>query len=296
LKGRSDNENGTREKQTWIAVTDLYKNQDSSDADLDEIDYTSCFDQHNHLINNSGYEDIQLTQFTATMDNGNELKKYITGLFKLRQEMKALMTTVSGTHNNYPMAFVDNAKKKVKNVSAHRLVLYYFYIKCKQFASSLPEEMKGSSHNKPPLEVFMTPGGGSVCTSKSSSKKSSTKDFSDASVQAFHDIAAMMREKHSTDKMFRLLAMDGVSPNTKRNIQNALLQEFCPCSTAPAPPLAKVQKTSTSGIDEHRSMSHIHPPIAAEDYVCGMTVNSNSDDDESSVTKDPDCISKSLLS
>jgi hypothetical protein len=105
-----------------------------------------------------------------------------------------------------------------------------------------------------------------------------------------------MNEKHSTNKMFRLLVMDGVSPNTKRNIQNALLQEFCPSSTAPAPPPAKVEKMTTSGIDEHCSMSHIHQPIVAEDYVCGTTVNSNSNDDESSVTKDPDSISKSLLS
>jgi hypothetical protein len=105
-----------------------------------------------------------------------------------------------------------------------------------------------------------------------------------------------MKEKHSTDKMFRLLlAMDGVSPNTKRNIHNALLQEFCPSSTVVAPPPAKLQKTSTSGIDEHHSMSHIHWPIVAEDYVCGTTVDSNSDDEESSVMKDPDSISKSLL-
>jgi hypothetical protein len=87
------------------------------------------------------------------------------------------------------MAIVNNAKKNLKNVTAHHLALYYFFIKCEEFprvddkfASSLPEEMKGLSHNKPPLEVFMTLGGGSVCTSKSSSKKSSTKDFSDASV------------------------------------------------------------------------------------------------------------------
>jgi hypothetical protein len=96
---------------------------------------------------------------------------------------------VSSTHNNDPMAFVDNAKKNLKNVTLHRLALYYFFIKCEEFprvddefASSLPEEMKGSLHNKPPLEVFMTPCGGSVCTSKLSSKKSSTEDFSDASV------------------------------------------------------------------------------------------------------------------
>jgi hypothetical protein len=72
LKDCSALENGTTANQTWAALADLYNNQDSSDANLDEIDYTSCFDQHNHLINNSGYEDIQLTQFTATMDNVNE--------------------------------------------------------------------------------------------------------------------------------------------------------------------------------------------------------------------------------
>jgi hypothetical protein len=95
LKDHSALENGTTANQTWAALADLYNNQDSSDANLDEIDSTSRFDRHNHLINNSGYEDIQLTQFTATMDNGNELKKYITGLFKLWREMKAPAPTIT---------------------------------------------------------------------------------------------------------------------------------------------------------------------------------------------------------
>jgi hypothetical protein len=54
------------------------------------------------------------------------------------------MTTVSGTHNNNPMAFVDTAKKRVKNCSTHRLALYSFFVKCEEhpnvdneFASSL---------------------------------------------------------------------------------------------------------------------------------------------------------------
>jgi hypothetical protein len=212
LKDRSDHENGTGEKQTWSALAELYNNT-NSDPNLDEIDYTCRFDQLNHLINNSGYEDLNLKNFTSTMDNGTEMKKFFTGMFKLQREIKRLMTTVSGTHNNDPMAFVDKAKVKVKTVYVHRLALYYFFVKCKEFprvddefASSLPEEMKGSSHNRPPSEILMTPGAGaSVATSKLSVKKpANMNDFVDALVQAFKDIAAMMREKHSTDKMFCL--------------------------------------------------------------------------------------------
>jgi hypothetical protein len=304
LKDRSDHENGTGEKQTWSALADLYNNTDS-DPNLDEIDYMCQFDQQNHLINNSGYEDLNLEKFTSTVDNGTKMKKFFTGMFKLRQEIKHLMTTVSGTHNNNLMAFVNKAKAKVKTVYVHRLALYYFFVKCKEFpqvddeiASSLPEEMTGSSHNRPPSEILMTPSAGaSVATSKSSVKKlANTNDFLDASVQAFKDIAATVRQKHSTDKMFCLLAMDGVSPNTKKNIQDALLQEFRTAQVSV--PLAKRAKTTPldGGIDKYRSMSHIHHLIVAEDYVCGTTVNSDSNDKDSSVTKDPDSVLKLLLS
>jgi hypothetical protein len=63
-------------------------------------------------------------------------------------------------------------------------------------------------------------------------------------------------------------------------------------------PLAKKAMTTPldGGIDEYRSMSHNHHRIVAKDYVCGTTVNSESDDEDSSVTKDPDSVSKSLLS
>jgi hypothetical protein len=84
-----------------------------------EFDCSAVKDTNDHLIDNPGYEDVDLTQFTETTDNGNGIKKYITGLLKLCREMKSLMTTVSGTHNNDPMAFVDCAKKRVKNCSVH---------------------------------------------------------------------------------------------------------------------------------------------------------------------------------
>jgi hypothetical protein len=64
-------------------------------------------------------------------------------------------------------------------------------------------------------------------------KKTTANDFSDVSVQAFRDIAATMKLKHSMDKMFWLLQMDGVSLDTKKNIQNMLLQEFCNIATVP---------------------------------------------------------------
>jgi hypothetical protein len=106
-----------------------------------------------------------------------------------------------------------------------------------EFASSLPKEMKSSSQAKPPTKITMsTPGGASVITAGSTAKKSSKNDLSDESIQAFRDIAAAMKEKHSTDKMFCLLQMDGVSPTTKKNIQNALLEEFW--TNTAAPPLA----------------------------------------------------------
>jgi hypothetical protein len=148
--------------------------------------------------------------------------------------------------------------------------------------------------------------GGSVASvSRLSSKKAQATDFSDASVQAFKDIAETMKEKHSTDKMFRLLAMDGVSPNTKKSIQEALLNDFRKeHGTA-----SKRQKTTTPDdvvhhVDEYRNMSHIHRPIVAEDFVCGTTVDSSQDDpcvddgdidDKTSITKDPDAEAETIL-
>jgi hypothetical protein len=131
LKDRSDHENGTNEKQTWSSVADLFNNTEP-DCNLVEFDCSAVKDTNNHLINNPGYEDVDLMQFTETTDNGNGVKKCKTGLFKLRHEMKSLMTTVSGTHNNDPMALVNRAKKRVKNCSAHRLALYFFFVKCEE--------------------------------------------------------------------------------------------------------------------------------------------------------------------
>jgi hypothetical protein len=113
LKSRADHENGTSEKQTWSALADLYNTTDK-DLALDNHHDTCAKDYRNHLLVNTGYEDVDLTNFTKTTDNGNELCKFITGLFKLRREMKALMMTISGTHNSDPMSFVDTAKKRVK--------------------------------------------------------------------------------------------------------------------------------------------------------------------------------------
>jgi hypothetical protein len=232
--------------------------------------------------------------------------------------MKVMMITVSGTHNNDPLAYVDRAKTTVKNiVGVHRLALYYFFVKCEEFprvddefASSLPEDIKGSSNKKPSSEIVLsTPSAArtSISGSRSSSKKANTNDFSDASVQAFKDIAETMKQKHCTDKMFRLLSMDGVSPNTKRSIQEALLNDFRSQHGVPA--AAKKQKT-TPAVDQYRDTHHNHRPIVAEDYVCGTTVDSSDedddllptmqsvnpdDDDETSHTKDPDGQSETIL-
>jgi hypothetical protein len=284
LKSRADHENGTSKKQTWSALADLYNSTDKDPA-LDNLDDTCIKDYHNHLLVNTGYEDVDLTNFTQTTDK-NKLHKFITGLFKLRQEMKALMTTILGTHGSNPMSFVDTAKKCVKASTAHCLALCYFYIKCEEFpcvddefASSLPEEMKSSFQAKPPAEIIMsTPSGASVITARSTAKKSSKNDFSDESIQAFRDIAAAMKEKHSTAKMFRLLQMDGVSPNTKKNIHNALLEEFW-TNTAASPP-AKWQKVVNSATiliankepeGPDMDMHYAQCSIVAEDYVIART-------------------------
>jgi hypothetical protein len=132
LKSHSALENGTTAGQTWSALADLYNNEDP-DLNLDDIDYSNLFDNNNHLINNSGYQDLLLTvtNFTETASNGDELKKFFTSAFKLRRSMKTKMMTVSGSHKSDPLSYVDRAKKTVKNVSAiHRLALYYFCVKC----------------------------------------------------------------------------------------------------------------------------------------------------------------------
>jgi hypothetical protein len=82
LKSRSALENGTTAGQTWSALADLYNNMEP-DPNLDDIDYTTRFDTNNHFIKNSGFEDLQLSNFTETAGNGTELKKYFTSLFKL---------------------------------------------------------------------------------------------------------------------------------------------------------------------------------------------------------------------
>jgi hypothetical protein len=99
--------------------------------------------------------------------------------------------------------------------------------------------------------------------------------------------------------------MEGVSPNTKMSIQEALLNGFRKeHGTA-----SKKQKTATSNdvvhcVDKYRnSMSHIHRPIVAEDFVCGTTVDSSLDfpsvdgdiDVNTRVSKDPDAESETIL-
>jgi hypothetical protein len=133
LKDRSVLENGTTANQTWYALAELYNNTEK-DPNLDDIDHTTRFDRLNHQITNAGYEDINLTNFNACVDSDKEMKKFFYGLFKIWHEMKSLMHTVSGTHNSDPLAFVNIAKKNIKNaVSVHRLALYYFFVKCEEF-------------------------------------------------------------------------------------------------------------------------------------------------------------------
>jgi hypothetical protein len=114
-----------------------------------------------------------------------------------------------------------------------------------------------------------------------------------------------MKEKHNTDKIFHLLQMDGVSPITKRNIQETLLQEFRASHApedSPAPPQTKKPRaaTSTASAAHNGSDMDMHfarCPLVAEDFVCCKTTHAStsSDDKESSITRDPDSISKALI-
>jgi hypothetical protein len=112
LKRRVDHENGTSEKQTWLALADLYN---STDPDKGVVfDSALQTDENDHLIDNPGYEHINLTNFTMTPIGGNkEIKKYMAGLFKLRSEEIKKMIGISGTHDNDPMSYVNRTKARV---------------------------------------------------------------------------------------------------------------------------------------------------------------------------------------
>jgi hypothetical protein len=84
---------------------------------------------------------------------GKEIKKFVGMLFKLRSEIKKMMS-ISGTHNNDPMYYVDRAKQRVPGGGVcHCLsLLYYFYVKCEEnthvndeFTIGMPDDLKGTS-------------------------------------------------------------------------------------------------------------------------------------------------------
>jgi hypothetical protein len=77
-----------------------------------------------------------------------------------------------------------------------------------------------------------------------------------------------------------------VSPQTQREASKKLFCRNSGQASTHATPSAKKQKsTSTSSaicsINQYRDMNHINQPIVAEDYVCGTTVSSTSNHDES---------------
>jgi hypothetical protein len=82
LTGRVDHENGTSKKQTWSALTDLYNSTDP-DQGVDIFDCYLKTNEKNHLINQTGYNSIDLTNFTMTPIGSKEIKKFLPGLFKL---------------------------------------------------------------------------------------------------------------------------------------------------------------------------------------------------------------------
>jgi hypothetical protein len=121
--------------------------------------------------------------------------------------------------------------------------------------------------------------------------------MSDASVQTFSDIARTLRKKHSTDKMFWLLEMESVSPNTKKSITNAILNDFRSCSS----PVCKRQKSSVAlvGLGAHHLATDSEDgPVHFGDYVtiCSQTSSTTEEDNEdTSVMMDPDNTSKNLF-
>jgi hypothetical protein len=70
-----------------------------------------------------------------------------------------------------------------------------------------------------------------------------------------------------------------------------------------APPLTKKPRAATSTAHQaahkgsNMDMHYAHHPLVAEDFVCCETTHAStsSDDKESSVTRDPDSISKALI-
>jgi hypothetical protein len=181
-----------------------------------------------------------LKNFTQTLVGGAELKKFFTGLFHLCRDMKALLG-VSGTHNNDPMCYVDQAKVRVNNASAHRLALYFFYVKCEDnderidsefVAVSLPAGMKGSSTE---LDSDISTKAPSVSVApKAAAAKSSQLE---ASERAFSTIAATMAAKEKREAASakrrealeqtatypKLLEKGNFSPETTKWIQDKAL-------------------------------------------------------------------------
>jgi hypothetical protein len=198
LKGWCDHENGMSEKQTWSSLADLYNSTDPDDG-VDIFDRTLPTDKKDHLIDNVGYDAIDLTNFTITPVGGNEIKKYIFGLFKLWAEIKK-MNGVSGTHDNDPMLFVDSAKQRVSGGGAtHWLALFYFSCKCKdnprvndEFCVGMPDNLKRSSTS---TEVIDVDADQSVaCTAASRTQRSKLQAL-DTSTAVFQSIAVTLTTK-----------------------------------------------------------------------------------------------------
>jgi hypothetical protein len=99
---------------------------------------------------NEGYDSVDLTKFTPTPVGGKEIKKFINWMFCLQADMNKMMR-FSGTHNSDPLSYVDCAKQRV-GIGAHRLALYYFFVKCKdnphvdeEFIVGIHDDLKASS-------------------------------------------------------------------------------------------------------------------------------------------------------
>ena len=193
LMKRADHEDGTTEKETYIALAELY-NSDVPNIALDLLDCEMEAEIEPHLLTNTAFIAADLMKFTPTTSDGKPFKKFIKEMFALRKYMKELMHNQSGEHRNDPMYFVDLPIKKMK-FPIHRLALYYFFIKCEdhsrideEFQPAMSHELKGSSDLVAPLTASVS----------SKSKKHSNVEAMETA-QGLKSIVAVLTAKEQRD-------------------------------------------------------------------------------------------------
>jgi hypothetical protein len=238
LMKRADHEDGNTEKNTYIAMAELY-NTTQPEFSIDMVDINIETDVGNRLANTEAICDADLTQFIPIADDGLAFKKFIREMFVLRKKIKANMTTVSGTHSNDPYDFIDVAMKTYR-FAIHRLAVYYFFVKCEdnlsiddEFQTSMPDELMGSSTNN------MRDGGTTACSSVTASASAGTKrkmknDVLESVTEGINSIAAVMatKEKREIKKDKRAAAKEERLADSQWQTQQIELLKSGVCSPA----------------------------------------------------------------